>query len=56
MARAATVTLVIDGLPRLGPFRLEGGRDALERAYAATHRALRAPLRLGADGVARLDV
>jgi NTE family protein len=54
--RHATVTLVIDGLPRLGPFHLEGGRAALERACDATRRALDAPLRLDADGVARLDV
>ena len=54
--RRATVTLVIDGLPRLGPFRLEPGPAALERARDATRRALCAPLRLDADDVARLSV
>ena len=54
--RAGTVTLVIDGLPRLGPFRLEAGPAALERARTATRRALDAPLRFDAHGVARLAV
>ena len=54
--RGATVTLVIDGLPRLGPFRLEEGPDALRRARDATRRALGAPLHLDADGVALLSV
>jgi NTE family protein len=55
-ARAATVTLVIDGLPRLGPFHLEEGPAALARARAATRRALDTKLHLDAHGVARLDV
>ena len=35
--------LAIDGLPRLGPNRLQGGRDAFELARRATLRALAQP-------------
>ncbi|MDF1562412.1 MAG: patatin-like phospholipase family protein [Deltaproteobacteria bacterium] len=35
--------LVIEGLPRLGPFRLEEGPEAISRARAATERALDRP-------------
>jgi NTE family protein len=49
--RAGMVTLVIDGLPRSGPFRLDAGRRALELARDATLRALDAPI---VDGVVRL--
>lgn len=41
--RARMTSLVIRGLPRLGPFRLAEGPVAFERARAATSRALRAP-------------
>jgi NTE family protein len=34
------VTLVIEGLPRSGPFKLDAGRRALELAREATRRAL----------------
>jgi hypothetical protein len=34
--------LVIDGLPRLGPFKLQRGPEAFERAAEATREALRA--------------
>jgi NTE family protein len=49
--RAGMVTLVIDDLPRSGPFRLDAGRRALELARTATLRALDAPI---VDGVVRL--
>ncbi|HEY5920847.1 MAG TPA: patatin-like phospholipase family protein [Kofleriaceae bacterium] len=49
--RAGMVTLVIDGLPRSGPFRLDAGRRALELARAATLRALEAPI---VDSVVRV--
>jgi NTE family protein len=42
--RAGMVTLVIDRLPRSGPFRLDAGRRALELAREATLRALDAPI------------
>jgi NTE family protein len=42
--RAHTTTLVVHGLPRLGPFRLTRGADAIARAREATLRALEAPL------------
>ncbi len=48
--RADTVTLRILGLPRVNPFRLAAGRDALEAAREATRKALRAP------GAAQIDV
>ena len=38
--RAGMVTLIIEGLPRSGPFRLEAGHRALELAREATLRAL----------------
>lgn len=49
--RAGMTTLIIDSLPRSGPFRLAAGRRALELARAATRRALDAPI---VDGVVRL--
>lgn len=50
--RAGMITLVLDGLPRSGPFKLAAGRDALVRARAATERALELPI--SDDGVVRL--
>lgn len=47
-ARPHTATLVVEALPRLGPFRLERGPDAFARARAATLEALASPL--GARG------
>jgi NTE family protein len=41
------VTLVIDSLPRSGPFRLDAGRRAMQLARAATLRALDLPIRDG---------
>lgn len=35
--------LVVDGLPKVSPFRLDAGPGALRRAYAATSRWLAAP-------------
>lgn len=35
--------LVVEDLPKVSPFRLEAGPDALERAYAAASRWLAAP-------------
>jgi NTE family protein len=49
--RPGMVTLVIDGLPRSGPFRLDAGRRALELAREATLRALDAQI---VDGVVRV--
>jgi len=49
--RAGMVTLVIDNLPRSGPFRLDAGRRALQLAREATLRALDTPI---VDGVVRL--
>lgn len=51
--RDGMVTLVLDGLPRSGPFKLEAGRRALEVAREATKRALEQPI---VDGVVRLRV
>lgn len=48
--RTGLVALVLEGLPRSGPFRLEAGRRALELARAATERALERPIE---DGVVR---
>jgi hypothetical protein len=45
------VTLVIDGLPRANPFRLDAGRAALVHAREATARALDQPI---VDGVVRI--
>lgn len=42
--RAEMVTLVLDDLPRVHPFRLEAGRQALREAAAATERALDQPI------------
>ncbi len=38
--RAGMVTLVIEDLPRSGPFKLDAGRAAMTRATHATRRAL----------------
>jgi NTE family protein len=38
--RADMVALVVDGLPRVNPWRLDAGRRALHAARAATERAL----------------
>ena len=50
--RADMVALVVDDLPRSGPFKLDAGRRALELAREATERALDAPI---VDGVVRLS-
>ncbi len=42
--RPELVSLVIDDLPRSGPFRLDAGRRALAAARAATLRALERPI------------
>jgi NTE family protein len=42
--RAEMVTLVIEDLPRSGPFKLDAGRRALELAREATMRALDAEI------------
>jgi NTE family protein len=49
--RAGMVTLVLDDLPRSGPFRLDAGRRALALAREAMQRALAAPT---VDGVVRV--
>ncbi len=41
--REGLICLAIDGLPRLGPFRLERGMQAYEHAKARTHEALARP-------------
>ncbi|MCA9618797.1 MAG: patatin-like phospholipase family protein [Myxococcales bacterium] len=46
------VALVVAGLPRLGPFRLERGPEAIETARRATHLALRRPLGEASEEVA----
>lgn len=51
--RPGMVTLVLDGLPRSGPFKLEAGHRALELARSATRRALDAVI---VDGVVRVTV
>lgn len=43
--RPDTVSLIVDGLPRLGPFKLQNARRAYEQARAATRRALDRPIR-----------
>lgn len=48
--RPGLTSLVLDGLPRVTPFHLERGREALVRARDAARRALEAPI---VDGVAR---
>jgi NTE family protein len=45
--REALVTLVLNGLPRSGPFRLEAGQRALAAAREATSRALDQPISAG---------
>lgn len=42
--RDEMVTLVLEGLPRSNPFRLDAGRRALEVARIATERALDLPI------------
>lgn len=42
--RPGLVSLVLDDLPRVGPYRLHHGMRAFERARRATERALDAPL------------
>jgi len=42
--RADMVTLVLEGLPRANPFRLDAGRRALEAARVATEIALDRPI------------
>jgi len=49
--RDGMTALVIDGLPRVGPFALEQGEPAFRAALAATRRALDRPI---ADGIVRL--
>lgn len=49
--RPGMVTLVLDGLPRSGPFKLDAGRRALALARDATLRALDARIE---DGVVRV--
>jgi len=51
LRRRNMVTLVIDDLPRSGPFRLDAGHRALELAREATMVALDTPI---VDGVVRL--
>ena len=48
--RADLVALVLEDLPRSGPFRLEQGRRAMELAREATARALDRPI---VDGLVR---
>ncbi len=45
--RPDMVTLVLDGLPRANPFRLDAGRRALDLARIATDRALDQPIERG---------
>lgn len=47
--RDGLLPLVMEGLPRVGPFRLEEGRRAFEWAKRRTHEALKRPVT--ADGV-----
>jgi NTE family protein len=49
--RAGMVTLVLDGLPRSGPYKIAAGHRALELAREATRRALDLPV---VDGIVRL--
>ncbi len=51
--RPGMVTLVLEDLPRSGPFRLEAGRRALALARDATRRALASPI---VDGVVRVSI
>jgi NTE family protein len=50
--RRNVVTLVLSGLPRSGPFKLDRGREALGVAREKTKRAMEAPI---VDGVVRID-
>lgn len=49
----AMVTLVVEGLPRSGPTKLDEGRRAMRLARDATRRALDRPV---ADGIVRIVV
>lgn len=51
--RAGMVTLILDNLPRSGPFKLEAGHHAMHLAREATKRALEAPI---VDGIVRVSV
>ena len=51
--RPGMVTLVLDGLPRSGPFKIPAGHRALELAREATKRSLDAEI---VDGVVRVRV
>ena len=50
--RPNLAALVIEGLPRVGPFRLEEGVRAFERARRAAAAAMDRPV---VDGVVRLE-
>jgi NTE family protein len=52
-ARTDMVSLVVDGLPRSNPFRLDAGRQARLDARAATERALDLPIVRGVVRIAR---
>jgi NTE family protein len=52
-ARPGLLALVLEGLPRSGPFKLEQGREALRLAREAARAALDRPT---TDGVLRIDV
>ena len=45
-SRPHMTTLVIDDLPRVGPFRLEQGARAFDAARARTRVALESPIAL----------
>jgi len=51
--REGMATLVLEGLPRSNPWKLEAGRQALSLAREATKRALDQPI---VDGVVRISV
>lgn len=50
--RDSLTALVIDTLPRVGPYKLHVGKDALTHAYNVTKDALSRPI---ADGVVRVS-
>lgn len=50
--REAMTSLVIDGLPRVGPNKLHHGRDAFDAAYRATRKALDQSV---GDSIVRID-
>lgn len=50
--RESLVTLVVEDLPRVGPFRLEAGRLAFDRARTATRTALDRPIEAGVVRIA----